>query len=822
MRLAGMTVQLEFRLNGEVLVRLFYLNAARRFVGLAVLMFFSIPVGLSITGCHHAAAVEYCNAGDSGPVVGQVASITLSPSLATSGESLNYGQMGSSLSASALDCKGNSVSVSRFVYATSNMQIADINPSSGQVCGGTWNRNTGGGIADYTTCTAPSPIPTAYLAYVTATAEGAVSNAIPVYIHPVVTAVVLASAASTNCSLAPGTDPGTDCCPNNTSGAVITAPVYSSNSCVSQGSFAQLVAKVYANGSISPANNITCEVGHLSFSAQTSGNIVTIDQYGVATAEQPGSTTITTQVSNSSSAISAGYFSTCPPASIVLSVPGQPAGTSNINVALNNAQPITAVVTDTKGVTITGLQLEYNSTTPQTIPASSGSVTPSFPGSATITAACIPGTCNPSPFSQIGLFGNGKPVTSNGITITTAGTSGTVIYMGSTSSQYLLPMDFTTGQSSSLIKLPYVPNSMVISQDGSSIYMGSSQALMSLTTANNAQGSPNTLVTGTVLSVSPDGSTLVVTDPIRQTISLYSTASSAVTTTYGGVATSAAWSPDSTTVYITTTTSTLLTHNSFTNWQATTTTAPYNTVAVMVPSVGAYSSGPAGFTDGRSYCPTSTASGTGTPPTETNIFAPLADEKATINDTLSATTDGIHILGATATTSPATLNDLELTTPAPGACTTATAPVTFSTVNYPVKLAGINANTITGVVPASNSKLAFVTYSVTNNGSGSGLLPLYLPQLTGLGTLKFLTLGNGATVASAPTVGVFSTDNLTFYVGTSSANGSPADNDVHIFGINGTTATESGILSPKLPLFNGGTGAAPVNLLVQKPKRLNS
>ena len=803
-------------------MRLFYLNAARRFVGLAVLMFFSIPFGLSITGCHHAVAVEYCNAGDSGPVVGQVASITLSPSLATSGESLNYGQMGQSLSASAQDCKGNSVSVSRYTYATSNMQIADINPSSGQVCGGTWNRNSGGGIADYTTCTAPSPIPTAYLAYVTATAEGAVSNAIPVYIHPVVTAVVLASAASTNCSLAPGTDPGTDCCPNNTSGSVITAPVYNSNSCISQGTFAQLVAKVYANGSVSPANNITCQVGHLSFSPQTAGNIVTIDQYGVATANQPGSTIITTAVSNSSSAISAGYFSTCPPASIVLSVPGQPAGTSSINVALNNVQPITAVVTDTKGVTLTGLQLEFNSTTPQTIPASSGSVTPSFPGTGTITAACVPGTCNPSPFSQIGLFGNGKPVTSNGITITAAGTSGTVIYMGSTGSQYLLPMDFTTGQPSSLIKLPYVPNSMVISQDGSSIYMGSSQALMSLNTTNNALGTPNTTVTGTVLSVSPDGGTLVVTDPIRQTISLYSTASSAVTTTYGGVATSAAWSPDAQTVYITTTTNTLLTHNSFTNWQATTTGEAYNTVAVMVPSVGAYFSGTS-FTDGRSYCAASTASGTGTPPTETNVFAPRADTQATVNDTLSATTDGVHILGATATTTPATLNDLDLTVPASAyACTTATGPITFNSVNNSLKLTGINAASITGVVPATNSKLAFVTYSAPANANGSGLLPQYTVPASGLGTLKFLTLGNGATAASSPTVGVFSSDNLTFYVGTSGANGNTADNDLHIFGISGTTATETGILTPKLPLFNGGAGAAPVNLLVQKPKHLTS
>ena len=62
-------------------------------------------------------------------------------------------------------------------------------------------------------------------------------------------------------------------------------------------------------------------------------------------------------------------------------------------------------------------------------------------------------------------------------------------------------MDFTTNQTSSLIKLPYVPNSMVISQDGNSIYLGSSQALMTVTTLNNTQGTPNTSVVGTVLSV---------------------------------------------------------------------------------------------------------------------------------------------------------------------------------------------------------------------------------------------------------------------------------------------------------------------------------
>jgi hypothetical protein len=112
-----------------------------------------------------------------------------------------------------------------------------------------------------------------------------------------------------------------------------------------------------------------------------------------------------------------------------------------------------------------------------------------------------------------------------------------------------------------------------------------------------------------------------------------------------------------------------------------------------------------------------------------------------------------------------------------------------------------------GIVPAANSALAFVTYT----GSG-GILPYYVPPATGLGTLKTLTLANGATAASAPVSGVFSTDGLSFYAGTSS------DDQVHILSISGATATETGVLTPKLPLYSGLTDTG-INLLVQKPKK---
>ena len=814
-------------------MRLVLDTKVRRFVSLALLLFFAIPVGLSVAGCSKSAPPVYCNGLSSGPVVGQAVAVTLSPSLATTGESLSFGQIGQSLSASAADCHGNAVTESKYTYAIDNMAVADINPSTGAVCAGTWNRNQGGGIPDFTTCTPYATTPPKYYALVTATAtDGVVSNPIPVYVHPVVTSIVLGSPSS--CAVDGSgniIDPATNCtCPTYAPNTEVATP-YSQNACVSQGTTAQLIARVYANGSTSSANNITCQVGHLTFSAQSAASVANIDENGVATANQPGSTIITASVANSSSASSAGFFSTCPPARIVLAAPGQ---TSNpVNVSLNNLQPLTATVFDQNNVQLTGLQLEYVSTTPATIPASSGSVTPIYPGSAAITAVCQPNTCNPAPFSQIGYLGNGTPLTSNPITVNTIGTSTTVLYAASTQSQYIEPYDFTTNAASPLIKLQFVPNSMAITENGQSIFLGSSQGMMVVTTASNSQSAVYTAVQGLVLTVSPDGSTVVVTDPVRQTVSLVSGSNGSVETTYGGVGTSASWTPDSQTVYISTTGNVLLTHSNFTNWQSTTTDEPYTTGAVTVPSVGAYFSGSATSGDtkieGVSYCPSTVSTVPGTPPGITNNFAPLADTKPGSADVLAATNSGNHILGATAK-APATLTDLIVTLPTPPpnppanssyACPATVNPGYFVSTITTQLLSGVVPATITGVIPASNSALAFVTYTGT-----SGKLPVYVPAASGAGALSYITLGNGATAASAPVSGVFSTDNLTFYAGTS------GDNQVHLFSISGTTATETKALAPLLPCSTGGTAVptpactsgtivAP-NLLAQQPKKVTN
>jgi hypothetical protein len=804
------------------------MSPARRLVSLAILLFFAVPFGLSVTGCKHALAVQYCNGGDSGPVVGQIATITLSPTLAVYGESLNYGQIGQSLSASAQDCKGNSVSASSYTYASTDGYIAgnasatyaDINPKTGQVCAGTWNRNTGGGVADYTTCTGPPSTPPNYLAYVTATANGAVSNAIPVFIHPAATSIAIGTPSPAGCTAATS-DPSSNCCP-----LAVTAPgnpsPYTGTSCLSQGATAQLVARVYANGKVDPADNITCQVGHLNFAAVGATNVVTIDENGVATANQPGSATITASISNSGSGSTAGFFSTCPPTNITLTSNGS---RGPIAIGLNNSQPFTAVATDKNNVTINGLSLEYESTFPQTIPASGNTVQPAFPGTATITAVCQPGTCNPSPYSQINYQGNGVPLTSNGVVVNAAGTSSTVLYIGSTSSQYLYPVDFTTNQPATLLKLPYVPNSMVINQSGTDIYLGSSSALMTVSATNNTLASTNTNIVGQVISVSPDGTTLVTTDNAKNTITLVNTSGS-VTASYGGVATHASWSPDSQTVYITTTTSLLLVHSAFTSWTAITNiptpTLLYSDVVATVPHYGAYFAGGA-LTNGRSYCPTTTLDNTVSPPVATNSFYPVAETAAVPSDRLAATTDGAHILAATAT-APATLTDMVIPQPTSTQTTPANAqcplpgqpPVVFTTTNNPHVLTGVTATVITGVDPSSNSAAAFVTYD--NNGTtpnaAAGTIPFYAP---GTGALSFVKLNaSGGLTPAQPVAGVWSDDNLTFYTGTS------GDARVHEISVTypssgAPTAVDSGVISPALPDANGNTVTP--NLLVQRPKK---
>lgn len=773
----------------------------RRFVTLVILLLFSIPFGVSISGCSKKAAAVFCNGGDSGITTGQATTISLTPIVY--GISLNYAEIGQINTPSATDCKGSSASVQSYTYGTTDMTIADVQPNTGRLCGGTWNRNTGGGIPDYTVCV---PTNKSGTASITASADGVTSNPLPIFVHAVVTSIVLGG-PSANCA----TDPTTACCPLTTVGSP-TAPPYLATSCVSQGETRQLIARIYA-GTGSSQTNISCQAGHLQFSSQGATSqtavspVVSIDPNGVATANQPGSVLISANISNAAS--SAGFFSTCPPASITLSAPGTTAKgstTDPVIVNQNNTQPLLATAVDTNGKPLTGLALEYVSTSPTTIPAGAGAVNPPLAGATSISAICQPPSCNSSAYNQIGLNGNGKPVTSNSVDFLAPGTNGTVLYMASTQSQYLVSRDFTQTSAAAPFLLPFIPNSMIISNEGSTIYLGSSSGLMVVSAVNTLSVSRADISQpGTVLALSPDGSELVISDPVKHLTTLESS-SGGIISTYDGVGTRAQFSPDSQTVYIAAGNQ-LLVYSAYTGWTnivpATPAGTPVTDVAVTVPSVGAYFAGQ--NTTARSYCPISTP--TATPTIENNIFYPPADSAAAFTDRIAATNDGLHILGVTVTPVP-TFEDLRVQIPSANpngpsvsvACPL-TGTLTFSNTVTPTVLSPITATAITGVLPSSDSKVAFVTYT----GSG-GVLPAYAPTSTGTGTTTYIKL-TGAAIA--PIAGVISADNATFYAGTS------GDNLVHV--INRSTLTDTSTLAPNLTNPAGVT--VPVNLLVQKPRR---
>jgi len=346
----------------------------RRFLTLIFLVCLALPAGISVTGCIRNPSGNYCNGEGYGLKLTDVATIILQPQ--TTGISLAFGQTQQLGSPSPKTCKGLSASVSGYTYGTTNNQLVDISPT-GNLCAGTWNRRSGGGIPDYTICNAPSPLPSTNglpygQAQVTATASSVSSNAVTIYVHPQVTAVSLVL-----------------------ENAGTTTPY---SGCVSQGNTKQLDSQAYylVNGvqtllcgpNLPNVPSCSSAIGNLAYNSQNA-SVASIDQFGVITAQLPGTTYITASVSGSGS--SAGYFSVCPPASISVNLNGQTGqgGQPPVKVTQGVTQNLVTTIVDTAGNPLTGLTLDYQSTNPQDISAGSGgTVTASFAGESTIYAVC--------------------------------------------------------------------------------------------------------------------------------------------------------------------------------------------------------------------------------------------------------------------------------------------------------------------------------------------------------------------------------------------------------------------------------------------------
>jgi hypothetical protein len=776
----------------------------RRFLTLVCLLSLAIPAGVSISGCTRNPSANYCNGDGYGLKITEVSAITLPP--ATTGISIAFGQTRKMSAPSAVTCKNASVEVASYTYGTSNNKLVDVAPG-GTICAGTWNRNTGGGVADYTVCSAPDPLPSTgglpyATAYVTASAQNVTSNPVTVYVHPAVTSVSLVTTPTTGgvaqqcysqnttatldaqacyegsdgtqtqlcapssvtkatsaCAAWPsfaadiiasgsymsgGSITGTEgeTCTlsdfnNSSSGATATVTLTGPNTIASgtalditAGGTAATAAPTTARLSsgtatcsgtatvstaVTPVPNCTASIGTLTYSVGTSNiaslqtntstNTVTI------TAGLPGTTTITAAVADTGS--SAGYFSTCPPKSISLALANK--GTS-ATISQGQTETLVTTVLDTNNNPITGLSLDYQSTEPLEISVTSaGAITTTYPGEASIYAICQPSTCNPAPINEVGLYGTGLSVSSNPVTITTPGTTSDYVWFAAPGqSQYFATIDLLDGTVGSPIRLPFVPNSMLIDRTGSSLYFGSPHELMIYSAVTNALSSEITGVPGVLLAVSPDNTQLLINDQSRLGGVFYIyNISGKTATTFGGLGNAAVWSPDSKTLYITDNAALnnaaagisghadkLYVYNANTGWttydepsstplpsspllsslppgilpttakQQITEAMPANvaisstvqTPALTIPSVGAYFRGTP--TVAHTWCPS------GTVGTYSNmVFYPLADtvddssSVAVQSDAQAATVDGQHILGAAVTSSGAAISDISVSIP---------------------------------------------------------------------------------------------------------------------------------------------------------------
>ncbi len=803
----------------------------RRYLTLVLLLCVAIPAGVSITGCVRNPAGNYCNGLGFGLKVTDVYSIDLEPR--TTGLSIAFGQTRQVTAPTAKTCKGSTASVSSYAYGTTNNQLVDISPT-GNMCAGRWNRNSGGGIADFTICNFPSPLPSSNglpfgTAFITAAADSVTSNPVEVFVHAPVSAINLSLAGQQACY---------------SQGAIAqldSEACFSSNGSQYEFCAPPTVTHYACQGGLPPGvtsvPDCTSAIGVATYTVGTASVGSINAETNQITAELPGTTAITASIAGSGS--SAGYFSTCSPQSISVTLAN---GSKTGIVTQGVQQNLTTTVIDTLGNPITGLSLDYQSTNPLDITAgAAGAINAAFPGGASVYAICQPATCNPAPINEVGAGnGSGLSISSNAVNITTPGTASSYMWFSAPGqSQYFVPIELLSGTVGSTVRLPYVPNSMVMDQTGANLYFGSSRELMVYTTASNALSRQDPNVPGVVLAVAPSNQTLLINDQVRQVFYIYN-ATGAISSTFGGMGTSAQWTPDSKTLYVTDSaaagpghTNTLYVFNANTGWTTYDLTASGGAqhLALMIPGVGAYLSGNA--TVAHTWCPSGTVGNYAS-----MVFYPQGDSLPEANDVLTATTDGDHILGAAYAGGGVTFNDISVTVPTGATGTPAPCPISSAgaltplmithTANPPQTLS-VSATSVNQIVSspaavtqgssASPTNLSFITY----DGATPGATLPYYTQTSGSGapgTLGYITL-TGASAITAPVAGAFSSDSTLFFVSTA------GDNLIHYIDTSKLTDTQQ--INPNLPACAPGsdpdctittptTGSVPATAIAVKPR----
>lgn len=558
-------------------------------------------------------------------------------------------------------------------YQSSNTAVVTV-AANGLACAGSWDN-----LASPSICT-PGQVG---VAQVTATANGVSSPPTTVYVHQHIDSVTLQDLCSVPQPSAPCTVPRHPCqsllensLPQNT---------------------------VYQARAFNRGVDITSSVGQFSWQAVNSGvatlsntasglsnivNNVSLNQVQ-ATAKAPGLTPVYATIGTATS--NPVNFTTCAVQSIALQVTTSSA----------TSKTIVPTVTDTVGnvistlTNVSGIPLTWSSSESGSVSVSSSGVATgtSSGGGATIIASCTPPTCNIGFLPTLPIYPENavQVILNPGATAAPAAT----VFVGSTGCgtkencvSTVVPVT-TPNTLGTTINLPATPNSFVFNRQGTKLYVGTNSGFLGTKGLMVIDSSANTVTQftsapGKILSVSPDGSRVVISDITDTPSQVFVFNTNINTSTAFAItgATAADFSPDSLKAYIIAG-STLYVYSQLDALQTIPLRAPANDVDFLAEGAFAYLAGadPAGIMVRRT-CDNGEAD------TVATVAAPTF---------IRALPDAAHMLALV----PPTVDLIDVTT-APAGCTPA---LKDSLTSFDL---GFGSFTATQLIIAENGSKAYI------------------------------------------------------------------------------------------------------------------
>ncbi len=458
------------------------------------------------------------------------AAISLTPSPAASAELGTY----VSFTAAAFN-SANTTITEPITYQSSNPSVVTV-AANGLACAGTWDS-----LSNPQICTPGS----VGVAQISATAQGVTSPVTIVYVHAHIDSVTLQPAQN--------------------------QPKQQVWPCLSSSPQAVNLDNIYEAHAFSRGIDITSTVGQFSWAALNTTvvklsnkapglanmvNGVSLNQNLISGAV-PGITPVYASVGNSNS--TPITITTCPVQSIQLVVQS----------STSTAVSLTTKTFDSFGNQLPSPPVTWSSSEPGSVAistAGSATGTTGTGGAATLIATCTPPSCNIGFTPSLPIYP--ENVVSLTVPIGTSAPTGTVFVSSKGCAgidgcyTVVAPITYPANTIDSLGTVSSSPNSLLFNRQGTKAYLGTSLGLQSGgsglvildPTASPISVSTYPPAPGTVLAVSPDGNTVLVSDTLDTPNQLYvvnvSGSSPSVVAYPITNATAAAFSPDSLKAFI--------------------------------------------------------------------------------------------------------------------------------------------------------------------------------------------------------------------------------------------------------------------------------